>query len=435
MTTRPLLHHFLTRSASIRSLTLLKYIGDGAFSTVYLCDWHGALSPGTPLPAMQWPRACRPEYTDKRLVAVKRMKPQWADSWENCTQSKEFIALREIPIHPNIVLLYDCFFVPEKKELYFVFEPMEGNMYEFMKSRRGQTLAGVLVTSISHQIASGLSHIHSSGFFHRDLKPENILVTTIGMCTYPNTSPGAPPELDVVVVIKITDFGLARKMASKPPYTELWGLGAVIAELVNLRPLFPGKGELDQIHRITAVLGNPSGEHVARTPSAVLGGGEWVDGVRLAHGLGFQFLQTPPVDLSTLFDRKVPRELVKCIAGLLKYDPAARLTSAQCIEHPYFRKMAPFADLVTRSAFCLQPPPLSAEAVREKFGSTESRPQMGAGLAEMSLAMRRMSPAASDSSLGSTMDSAPKSQNSQNSYKSRLNVRMGPPGEIPGRRN
>lgn len=41
----------------------------------------------------------------------------------------------------------------------------------------------------------------SVGFFHRDLKPENLLCMG--------------PEL-----VKIADFGLAREIRSKPPYTD-----------------------------------------------------------------------------------------------------------------------------------------------------------------------------------------------------------------------
>lgn len=43
--------------------------------------------------------------------------------------------------------------------------------------------------------------MHKHGFFHRDMKPENLLCMG--------------PEL-----IKIADFGLAREIKSRPPYTD-----------------------------------------------------------------------------------------------------------------------------------------------------------------------------------------------------------------------
>ena len=46
----------------------------------------------------------------------------------------------------------------------------------------------------------GLAYLHRNGYFHRDLKPENVLVQN--------------------ETLKICDFGLAREIRSKPPFTE-----------------------------------------------------------------------------------------------------------------------------------------------------------------------------------------------------------------------
>lgn len=100
---------------------------------------------------------------------------------------------------------------------------MEGNLYHLIKARKGRPLAGGLVASIFFQIVSGLDHIHANGYFHRDMKPENVLVTTTGLFDYTPLSPVAPPnstEKDVVAIIKLADFGLARETKSLPPYTE-----------------------------------------------------------------------------------------------------------------------------------------------------------------------------------------------------------------------
>ena len=110
------------------------------------------------------------------------------------------------------------------------------------------------IRRISFQIFSGLNFMHRQGYFHRDIKPENLLLMG--------------PEL-----VKIADFGLAREIRSKPPYTDyvstrwyrapevllrstnynapidLWACGAIIAELYMLRPLFPGSSEIDEIFK------------------------------------------------------------------------------------------------------------------------------------------------------------------------------------------
>lgn len=52
-------------------------------------------------------------------------------------------------------------------------------------------------------------------------------------------------------------------------------------------------------------------------------------------------LQCQPKDIFSCFDRNIPRKLVECISDLLKYDPDARLTSRQCLEHPYLIEALP----------------------------------------------------------------------------------------------
>ncbi len=46
----------------------------------------------------------------------------------------------------------------------------------------------------------GLAFMHKAGLFHRDMKPENVLVTK-DLC-------------------KIADFGLAKEIRARPPFTE-----------------------------------------------------------------------------------------------------------------------------------------------------------------------------------------------------------------------
>jgi serine/threonine protein kinase len=105
------------------------------------------------------------------------------------------LALLAIPPYPNIIPLYDFFLLPESKELYFVFEPMKGHLYQLIKPRHGRRpLAGGLVALIFRQIVQGLHHVHAAGYFHNDMKPENILVTTTGHLSYCDLSPLVPPH-------------------------------------------------------------------------------------------------------------------------------------------------------------------------------------------------------------------------------------------------
>lgn len=195
---------------------------------------------------------------------------------------------------------------------------MEGNLYQLIKTRKGKPLAGGLVSSIFRQIVEGLHHIHESGYFHRDMKPENLLVTTTGLYDYRSLArdagPDTPREPDVVVIVKLADFGLARETVSQPPYTEyvstrwyrapevllrsrdysnpvdMWALGTIMAELVNLRPLFPGQAEPEQIARICEVLGDPIEDYGVDERGRPIGGGKWSRAARLAkNNMGCSF--------------------------------------------------------------------------------------------------------------------------------------------------
>ena len=91
--------------------------------------------------------------------------------------------------------------------------------------------------------------MHKHGFFHRDIKPENILI-----------------QKDVC---KLADFGLAREIRSKPPFTEyvstrwyrapeivlrstnynspvdIFAMGCIMTEMLTTKPLAPGANEND----------------------------------------------------------------------------------------------------------------------------------------------------------------------------------------------
>ena len=81
---------------------------------------------------------------------------------------------------------------------------------------------------------------------------------------------------------KIADFGLSRSKADSPTLTQyistrwyrapeillrdptysskidIFALGCVIGEMIELKPLFPGSSEIDQMQRIFSVLGQPN---------------------------------------------------------------------------------------------------------------------------------------------------------------------------------
>lgn len=100
--------------------------------------------------------------------------------------------------HANVVKLKEV--IRENDILYFVFEYMKENLYQLMKDR-DKFFPEPVIRNMVYQVLQGLAFMHKHGFFHRDMKPENLLCMG--------------PEL-----VKIADFGLAREIRSRPPYTD-----------------------------------------------------------------------------------------------------------------------------------------------------------------------------------------------------------------------
>ncbi|EPS45270.1 hypothetical protein H072_730 [Dactylellina haptotyla CBS 200.50] len=344
----------LITSGSTLSLTdkfeVLKDIGDGSFGSVVLAKVRSAGS-----------------SVARRgsVVAIKTMKKNF-DSFAPCLELREVIFLQKLPPHPHLVPALDIFLDPTTRKLHIAMEYMDGNLYQLMKSRDHKCLDQESVKSILFQIMSGLEHIHAQGFFHRDIKPENILVSTSAGPSYDANAPFrryssmTPPATPGAYNVKIADFGLAREMHSKVPYTtyvstrwyrapevllrageysapvDIWAVGAMAVEIATLKPLFPGSNEVDQVWRVCEVMGSP-GNWQSRSGRKI-GGGEWKEGIRLAQKLGFSFPRMTPqsIEQHYLPLSQWPASLSQFVTSCLMWDPRSRPTSTQALAHEYF---------------------------------------------------------------------------------------------------
>ncbi|XP_028062824.1 cyclin-dependent kinase F-4-like, partial [Camellia sinensis] len=302
---------------------IIKEVGDGTFGSVW--------------------RALNKQTGE--VVAIKKMKRKYY-SWEECINLREVKSLRKMN-HPNIVKLKEV--IRENDILYFVFEYMECNLYQLMKDR-GNLFSEAEVRNWCFQVFQGLAYMHQRGYFHRDLKPENVLVSKD--------------------VIKIADFGLAREISSQPPYTEyvstrwyrapevllqspmynsavdMWAMGAIMAELFTLRPLFPGSSEADEIYKICSIIG---------TPNEI----EWTKGLKLASAINYQFPQLTGVHLSVLMP-SASKDAINIITSLCSWDPCKRPTALEALQHPFFQS-------------CFYIPP----SLRSKTAVTRTPPSAG----------------------------------------------------------
>ncbi|KAJ6326125.1 hypothetical protein OIU78_013256 [Salix suchowensis] len=231
------------------------------------------------------------------VVAIKQIRRRF-DSWEECLNLRE-------------------------------------NLYQIIADRK-TLFSEAEVRGLCRQVFQGLAYMQKQGYFHRDLKPENLLVT------------GG--------VVKIADFGLARETNSRPPYTQyvstrwyrapevilqsdfynskvdMWAMGAIMAELLTLRPLFPGTGEANQMHRICSVLGTPTMD-------------TWAEGIHLARTINYQF---PEFDHGVPLSALIPsasEDAISLISMLCSWNPCDRPTAEEALGSSFLQELLLYSSI------------------------------------------------------------------------------------------
>jgi len=249
-------------------------------------------------------------------------------SVEQVNQLREIQALRKVSPHPHIIKLLEILYDEPTGRLALVFELMEMNIYELIKDRKTYLPQGK-IKQMMFQLFKAIEFMHRKGIFHRDIKPENILISGDH--------------------VKLADLGSCRGTLGEHPYTEyistrwyrspeclmtdgyydqqmdIWGAGCVMYEVMTLVPLFPGKNELDMIHRIHNILGTPSQKVLDRFKSH-------------ASHLDFNFPQKAGSGLEKTLSHVSP-DCLDLLKQMLIYDPERRITADQVLQHEYFREL------------------------------------------------------------------------------------------------
>ena len=132
-------------------------------------------------------------------MAIKKFKESDADPVIKKISIREVRALKNLK-HVNIVGFKEAF--KRDKKLHIVFEYVDQTVLEILEnSNDSMGLPMRTIQSFVFQVLKALEYLHDNRVIHRDIKPENLLVDKKG-------------------ILKLCDFGFARKLYGQGSYTE-----------------------------------------------------------------------------------------------------------------------------------------------------------------------------------------------------------------------
>ncbi|KAJ5779360.1 hypothetical protein N7457_007080 [Penicillium paradoxum] len=261
----------------------------------------------------------------QQYVAVKKVFEPFSTPATTQCIFREVKLLKHLQ-HENIIRPLDIFISPTE-DIYLVTELMQTDLRTLLTTK---SIGPEFI-----QFFRGLKYVHSAGVVHRDLDPGNILINQ---------------NCD----LKICDFGLAR--VQEPQMTgyvstryyrapeiilswqrydeevDIWSAGCIFGEMLQGKPLFTGKNDVDQFSAITKLLGTPEEDVLAGMTS------ESVSGYGPTGILTLGFLQTLPkregIGLSSTFSEidAAARELLQ---QMLVFDPYDRISAADALDTQY----------------------------------------------------------------------------------------------------
>ncbi|THG07893.1 hypothetical protein TEA_021065 [Camellia sinensis var. sinensis] len=313
-------------------------LGEGTYGVVYKAidtkerkSFYGALSGDVG-------RCCLCGKTGQ-TVAIKKIRLGKQKEGVNFTALREIKLLKELK-DPNIIELIDAF--PHKGNLHLVFEFMETDLEAVIRDRN-IVLSLSDIKSYLQMTLKGLAFCHKKWVLHRDMKPNNLLIGSRGQ-------------------LKLADFGLARIFGSPDrrfthqvfarwyrapellfgakaygPAVDVWAAACIFAELLLRRPFLQGNSDIDQLGKIFAAFGTPK-------PS------QWPDIKYLPDYVEYQYVPGQP--LRQLFPM-ASDDALDLLSKMFTYDPKARISALQALEHRYFSSGPP----PTEPALLPRPPP------------------------------------------------------------------------------
>ncbi|WWD15596.1 hypothetical protein CI109_100018 [Kwoniella shandongensis] len=270
-------------------------------------------------------------------VAIKKIAP-FDHSMFALRTLRELKLLKyfaEEGVSENIISVLDIVQPPSFegfKEVYLVQELLETDLHRVIRT---QDLSDDHCQYFLYQTCRALKALHSAEIIHRDLKPSNLLLnancdlkvcdfglarsSTIGLAGDGNAQ-GFMTEYVATRWYRAPEVMLSFRMYTKS--IDVWSVGCILAEMLNGKPLFPGKDYHHQLGLILDVLGTPTIDEFQAITSKR--SRDYLRGLPMHRKRSFASLYPNANPLAVDFLTKT-----------LTFDPRKRYTVEQCLAHPY----------------------------------------------------------------------------------------------------
>ncbi|CAN1253573.1 Mitogen-activated protein kinase homolog NTF4 [Linum perenne] len=263
-------------------------------------------------------------------VAIKKI----ANAFDNKIDAKR--TLREIKLlrhmdHENVVAIRDIIPPPQRdsfNDVYIAYELMDTDLHQIIRSNQG--LSEEHCQYFLYQILRGLKYIHSANVLHRDLKPKYVVTRWY-----------RAPEL----LLNSSDYTAA---------IDVWSVGCIFMELMDRKPLFPGRDHVHQLRLLMELIGTPS--------EAELG---------FLNENAKRYIRQLPLYRRQSFTEKFPTvhpSAIDLVKKMLTFDPRQRITVEDALAHPYLNSLHDISDepvCMTPFSFDFEQRALTEEQMKE----------------------------------------------------------------------
>ncbi|KAJ4760038.1 Mitogen-activated protein kinase kinase kinase YODA [Rhynchospora pubera] len=246
------------------------------------------------------------EATNRHTGALCAMKevniiPEDAKSIESLKQLELEIGFLSKFQHPNIVQYYGSEITEDRFYIYLEYVH-PGSINKYVRQHYGAMTESV-VRNFTRHILNGLAYLHSKKIMHRDIKGANLLVDAKG-------------------VVKLADFGMAKRLSEAAPNLSLKGTPYWMAPEVLQATFVKDNGGYDLAVDIWS-LGCTLIEMITGKPP-------W-SGLEGPAAMFKVLHKTPPIP--ELLSPEGKDFVQKCF----RRNPAERPSAAALLEHPFIR--------------------------------------------------------------------------------------------------